>query len=125
MHYAFDIWMKHNFPDNPWVRYADDGVVHCVSEKQAKYLLYRLKRQMNLCGLEIHPDKTRIVYCRSDKFQGSYENTSFDFLGYTFRTRYVKSKNGNFFNAFTPAVSNEASKTFRHKIKDIRLNSCL
>ncbi len=123
MHYAFDNWMKQNFPANPWARYADDGIVHCVSEKQAKYLLYRLMKQMKLCGLEIHPDKTRIVYCRSDKFQGTYECTSFDFLGYTFRTRYVKSKNGNYFNAFTPAVSKESSKMFRSKIKDIRLNS--
>lgn len=123
MHYTFDKWIRRTFPNNPWVRYADDGIVHCVSEKQAKYLLYKLKERMNLCGLAIHPDKTRIVYCRSDRFRGTHENTSFDFLGYTFRTRYVKSKNGNFFNAFTPAVSNEASKKFRSKIKDIRMNS--
>ena len=123
MHYAFDVWVKYNFPNNPWVRYADDGIIHCVSEKQAKYFLNRLNGQMGLCGLEIHPDKTRIVYCKSDRFQGNYENTSFDFLGYTFRTRYVKNKYGKFFNAFTPAVSNESSKRFRQKIKDTILNS--
>jgi len=123
MHYAFDRWMDSKFPNNLWARYADDGIIHCVSEKQAEYLLNKLKERMKQCGLEIHPDKTRIVYCKSNRFQGNSKNHSFNFLGYTFRTSYVKSKNGNFFNAFTPAVSKEASKLFRQKIKDIRLNS--
>lgn len=110
MHYAFDVWMKYNFPQNPWVRYADDGIIHCVSEAQAKYILGRLKRQMKICGLEIHPDKTKIVYCKSDRFKGEYENTSFTFLGYTFRVRYVRNRYGKFFNAFSSAVSTVSSE---------------
>ncbi|MEG1254882.1 group II intron maturase-specific domain-containing protein [Clostridium sp.] len=72
------------------------------------------------CKLEIHPDKTRIIYCRSDKFNSRHEHESFDFLGYTFRRRYVKSKYGNFFNAFTPSVSKQASQKFREKIRNIK-----
>ena len=69
------------------------------------------------CGLEIHPEKSRIVYCKSDRFKGEHENTSFDFLGYTFRTRRAKNKQGVFFNAFTPAVSKDSAKAFRGKIR--------
>lgn len=75
------------------------------------------------CKLEIHPEKTRIVYCRSDKNTERHEHESFDFLGYTFRRRLVKSKYGNFFNAFTPAVSKEASQKFRDRIREIRRNN--
>ena len=69
--------------------------------------------------LEIHPEKTRIVYCRSDRYTGMHEYESFDFLGYTFRKRYVRSRYGNFFNAFTPAVSKEASQKFRDSIREM------
>lgn len=122
MHYAFDAWMSYNFPNLPWVRYADDAVIHCVSEKQAEYIKNRLRRQLNLCKLELHPEKTRIVHCTSDRFPNKAKLNEFTFLGYTFRCRFAKSKSGNFFRAFTPAVSKEASKTFRMKIKDCRLN---
>jgi len=107
-------------PQNPWTRYADDGTIHCRSEREAKRILEDLKTRMLECGLEIHPGKSKIVYCRSDQHDNRYENESFDFLGYTFRRRYVKSKNGNFFNTFSPAVSKEASQRFRNKIKEIR-----
>lgn len=123
MHYAFDKWMKRNFPNNPWARYADDGVIHCMTEKQAEYIMDRLKARMRECGLEIHPEKSRIIYCRSDNFSERYENESFDFLGYTFRTRYVKSKDGSFFKAFTPAVSKTAAKSFRDKIREAYRNN--
>lgn len=123
LHYAFDKWISTNFPNNSWVRYADDGIIHCVSEKQAEFILSKLKSRMSQCRLEIHPDKTRIVLCKSDRFNGNHLNTSFDFLGYTFRPRYVPNKHGKFFNAFTPAVSKQASKDFRAKIKRIRLDN--
>ena len=120
MHYAFDKWMERQYPKNPWARYADDGVVHCRTKEEAKILLEKLKERMLSCKLEIHPDKTRIVYCRSDKYPESHEHESFDFLGYTFRRRLVKNKNGNFFNSFTPAVSKSASQHLRDRIRDIR-----
>lgn len=118
MHYAFDRWMSIKFSTNHWERYADDGIIHCVTEKQALYIMDMLKKRMIECGLEIHPEKSKIVYCRSGNNQILYENNSFDFLGYTFRSRFVKSKQGKYFLGFTPAVSKASSKLFRAKIKE-------
>lgn len=122
MHYAFDWWMNQKHPQNPWVRYADDAVIHCRTEEEAKALLVQLNKRMTDCRLELHPDKTKIVYCRSDVNPERYEHESFDFLGYTFRRRIVKSKHGNFFNSFTPAVSKGASQHLRDSIREIRRN---
>lgn len=120
MHYTFDRWMTVHFPGNPWERYADDGVIHCKSKSQAELILRKVSERMKECGLEIHPDKTKIVYCRSEKFNGpKHENESFDFLGYTFCTRRVKTREGKFVNAFSPAVSKGASKRLREKIRSI------
>jgi RNA-directed DNA polymerase len=123
LHYVFDVWMGMKFPDNTWVRYADDGVIHCETKDEAEQLLERLKERMKACKLEIHPEKTCIVYCRSDRNNDRHERESFDFLGYTFRRRFAKSKQGHFFNGFTPVVSKSASKQFRDKIKEIRANN--
>jgi RNA-directed DNA polymerase len=92
MHYAFDRWIATNFPHNPWCRYADDGIAHCRTKEEAERLLERLKMRMLDCKLEIHPEKTRIVYCRSDRYPERYEHESFDFLGYTFRRRLCAKK---------------------------------
>ena len=119
MHYAFDRWMEMNYGNNPWARYADDGLIHCVSEQEASKILEALKARMKECGLELHPDKTKIVYCKSDKNNLSYENEKFEFLGYVFRKRFVRSKDGHFFNGFVPAASPAAGKAFRGKIKEI------
>lgn len=118
MHYAFDKWMMVKFPKNPWERYADDGVIHSFSEKQAEYIMDMVKKRMYDCGLEIHPVKSRIVYCKSENNNLNYENTSFDFLGYTFRPRMIKSRQGIYFMGFTPAVSNSAGKNFRTKVRE-------
>lgn len=123
MHYAFDRWITTNFPQNQWCRYADDGIVHCRTKQEAELLLERLNTRMLECKLEIHPEKTRIVYCRSDKFPERHEHESFDFLGYTFRRRLVRSKTGNFFNSFTPAVSKSAGQRLKDTIKEIRMNN--
>jgi hypothetical protein len=120
MHYAFDKWMEFNFPQIKWARYADDAVIHCISEKQAFYIKQRLERQLCLCKLQLHLEKTRIVHCTCDKFPQKSNFNDFTFLGYTFRTRCVKSKQGKLFRSFTPAVSKEASKAFRMKIKEYR-----
>ncbi|MBU2702609.1 RNA-directed DNA polymerase [Sporomusaceae bacterium BoRhaA] len=120
MHYTFDLWMERQYTQNHGVRYADDGVIHCRTKETAERLLEALKKRMVTCKLEIHPDKTRIVYCRSDRYPGRHEHESFDFLGYTFRRRLVKSENGKFFNSFTPAVSKSAGQNLKNKIRDIR-----
>jgi RNA-directed DNA polymerase len=82
MHFAFDSWMARNYPDCPWERYADDAVVHCVGKKQAEQVLAALVGRMEEVGLRLHPDKTRIVYCRDERRRGEHEHTSFTFLGH-------------------------------------------
>lgn len=117
MHYAFDRWITREFPMCKWERYADDGLIHCVTKKQAEYILDCLKARMTMCGLEVHPEKSKIVYNQScnEVIQG--ENTEFTFLGYSFRPRLCKNKAGVYFMGFVPAVSKEAAKEFRRKIK--------
>lgn len=112
MHYAFDVWMTKTLPHTPWCRYADDGLVHCRTEQEAQAIKAALEARLLQCGLEIHPTKTRIVYCKDGQRKGHYPNTQFDFLGYTFRHRLVKNRKRNsMFVNFTPAVSNSALKS--------------
>jgi RNA-directed DNA polymerase len=94
MHYAFDAWLARTYPDVQFERYADDAVVHCVSERQAREVLQALQNRMEEVGLRLHPDKTRIVYCKDGNRRGSFEHTSFTFLGFTFRARKARSRNG-------------------------------
>ncbi|MGH7261799.1 MAG: group II intron reverse transcriptase/maturase, partial [Nitrospiraceae bacterium] len=117
LHYAFDVWMRRTFPSVPFERYADDAVVHCVSEAQARQVRDAIAARLAEVGLQLHPDKTRIVYCKQAGRSGSYEHESFDFLGYTFRPRLAKSRTGGFFVGFTPAVSNGAVKSMRGVIR--------
>jgi RNA-directed DNA polymerase len=93
MHYAFDSWMARNFPGCPFERYADDAVVHCKSRRQAELVLGRIAARINEVGLRLHPDKTRIVYCKDGRRRAAHEHTSFTFLGYAFRARGARSKN--------------------------------
>jgi len=123
MHYAFDRWMKVNNPKNPWARYADDGVVHCRTKEEAVHVLKKLTERLKECKLELHPEKTAIIYCKDVNRKGKHENTSFDFLGYTFRTRVSRNRNGQYFASFSPAVSKKACKHFRERIRDIRKGS--
>ena len=119
MHYAFDRWITREFPMCKWERYADDGIIHCVSKEQAQYVLDMLKKRMNLCRLDIHPEKSKIVYCQRNNEVIEGELTQFTFLGYCFRPRLIKSKAGVYFMGFTPAVSRDSGLAFRNKIKEI------
>ena len=94
LHYAFDLWMARTHPDLPWCRYADDGLVHCRSEQEAQALKAELQARLAECGLELHPTKTKIVYCKDGKRRGTYPNVKFDFLGYCFRPRLVRTSPG-------------------------------
>lgn len=122
LHYAFDKWMDREHPDKPFERYADDGVVHCRTREDAEELYEGLQQRLRECRLEMHPDKTRIVYCKDDDRRGNSEEISFDFLGYTFRPRRSKNKGGKFFINFTPAVSRKACKAMRQTIHDWRMH---
>jgi RNA-directed DNA polymerase len=107
MHYAFDAWMIREFPEVTFERYCDDAVVHCRSEKQARYVRDAIAARLGKVGLELHPDKTRIVYCNDADRTGSYEHIKFTFLGYEFRPRLAKNKHGKHFVSFLPAVSTQ------------------
>jgi RNA-directed DNA polymerase len=114
MHYAFDAWMGRQYPGVPWCRYADDGLIHCNTELQAQAMQRALATRLADCGLELHPEKTRIVYCKDGSRKGQYPTAQFDFLGYTFRPRVVKNRKRNsLFVSFTPAVSAAALKAMR------------
>jgi RNA-directed DNA polymerase len=108
LHYALDAWMAREFPGVRFERYVDDAVVHCVSQAQARMVLVALQERMAQVGLTLHPDKTRIVYCKDGRRTGSYEHTSFTFLGYTFRARGVRTKAGRMMTGFNPAISKDA-----------------
>jgi group II intron reverse transcriptase/maturase len=122
LHYAFDLWMARTHPGLPWCRYADDGLVHCRSEPEAKALKVDLQARLAACGLELHPAKTKIVYCKDGKRKGAYPNVQFDFLGYCFRPRLVRRfRDSTLFCGFNPAVSVSAMKAMRSAIRDLNL----
>jgi len=117
LHYAMDEWLRIKYPHVPFERYADDSVVHCRTEREAKEILHSLKERLLQCGLELHPVKTKIVYCKDDDRKGNYPVTKFDFLGYTFRNRRSKNRWGKYFVNFSPAVSNSAKKSIRQEMR--------
>ena len=117
MHYAFDAWLAREFPGVRFERYCDDAVVHCASERQARQVRDAIAGRLAEVGLELHPEKTRIVYCKDDDRRDDHEVTSFVFLGYEFRPRLAKSKYGKHFVSFLPAVSTEAMKAMGAEIR--------
>lgn len=122
MHYTFDLWMTRTHPDLLWCRYADDGLVHCRTEQEAEALKAELQARLAACHLEMHPTKTKVVYCKDGKRKGKYPNVKFDFLGYCFRPRLaLNSRNQSLFWSFTPAVSSSAMKAMREAIRDLNL----
>lgn len=121
MHYCFDSWMTREFPKVSFERYCDDVVVHCASKRQAEYVKDAIGRRLQECRLEMHPGKTRIVYCKDGNRQGSHEHTRFTYLGYEFRARRVKGKDGRFFDGFTPAISPDEAKRIRSEMRSWRL----
>jgi RNA-directed DNA polymerase len=116
MHYAFDMWMAREHPGCPFERYADDVVAHCDTEEQAHQLRAAIAGRLGALGLELHPDKTKVVLCKDTNRPGEAQHTSFDFLGYTFRGRLVRGPRGNFVG-FTPAMSGKAKKAVGRKIR--------
>ena len=123
LHYAFDVWMRRSYPSVLFERYADDAVVHCKSKQQAEEVLVAIRDRLVQCGLELHPTKTRIVYCKDDDRRGEHEHVVFDFLGFTFQPRRAKNRWGKFFVSFLPAISTKAAKAIRATIRVWRLAS--
>jgi group II intron reverse transcriptase/maturase len=123
LHYAFDSWISREYPGIQFERYADDIIVHCASEAEARQLLKAICERLLHCGLEVHPVKTKIVYCKDDDRTGDYTNTSFDFLGYTFQARRAKTSWGKLFVNFLPAMSTKAANRVRETIRQWRIPS--
>jgi RNA-directed DNA polymerase len=122
MHYAFDAWMVREFPGVPFERYCDDAVVHCVSQRQAHRVKAAIADRMAQVGLQLHPTKTRIVYCKDGTRQGIFPHTSFTFLGFTFQARAARSRAGVKFTSFLPAISKQALKKISGEVRRWRLH---
>jgi group II intron reverse transcriptase/maturase len=121
MHYAFDRWMRRTVVNCPFARYADDAVVHCQTELQAQRVKNLLAERFKACGLELHPTKTRIVYCKDSNRRGQYPVIQFTFLGFTFRPRSAVNREGERFTSFLPGASREAQKRMRQRIRSWHL----
>jgi RNA-directed DNA polymerase len=125
MHYAFDKWLEREFPMVDFERYADDAVVHCATEQQARKVLAALGERMAEVGLQLHPDKTKVVYCKDrNRRRRDCAETSFTFLGYTFRARQAPARQGGgaMFSAFLPAVSKDALKRMSEEVHSWRIH---
>jgi RNA-directed DNA polymerase len=122
LHYAFDEWLRRNHSSIPFERYADDILIHCKSERQARWVKSAVEKRLQHCRLQLHPQKTKIVYCKDSRRRGNNSNEKFDFLGYTFRPRLSKSRKREFFVGFSPAVGDEAAKSIRREIRGWRIH---
>jgi RNA-directed DNA polymerase len=122
MHYAFDMWMAREYPGVAFERYADDAVVHCVTERQARNLVEAIGDRMEQVGLRLHPDKTKVVYCQDGKRRLDRELTAFTFLGFTFRARPARTTHGKMFVSFQPAISKDAQTKISGQIRRWRLH---
>lgn len=115
LHYAFDAWVKREMPNTPFCRYADDGLLHCHSRKEAERIMQRIAERFRECKLEIHPTKSRIIYCKDRARKEEYSIIKFDFLGYTFKPRRCVDKKGVLHSNYLPAISS-TSKQAIHQI---------
>ncbi|MEX6430981.1 reverse transcriptase domain-containing protein [Ferrimicrobium acidiphilum] len=122
LHYAFDRWMGKNFPDAPYERYADDLLVHVKTKRRAEEILEALKQRMTEVKLELHPAKTKLVYCKDSNRNGEFSQIRFDFLGFTFAPRYARNKSNQKFNSFLPAASDRAVKRMGKELRQFRLH---
>jgi RNA-directed DNA polymerase len=122
LHYAFDLWMGREFPNIPFERYADDVICHCGNEAQAVRLKDSIERRFATCYLTLHPQKTKIAYCKDDRRRGTYTTVQFDFLGYSFQPRQAKRNGGRVFIGFNPGISVKSAKSIRQTIRSWRLH---
>jgi len=122
LHYAFDMWMRREFPDIAFERYADDIVVHCRTEKAAKYVHDRIVQRLRRCKLELHPEKTKIVLVKEKRWHSKRKVSVFDFLGFTFRPRMAKRKDGSLFTSVLPAISKDSANSIRDQIRDWKIH---
>ena len=118
LHYSFDKWMEENHRQNPFERYADDIVIHCQSKEEAERLLVRLTERMSEYELTLHPEKTKIVYCKDTERPDRHEHESFTFLSYDFNPREIKGEKG-IYTLFSAAISRKAQAAIREAVRMI------
>ncbi len=122
LHYAMDKWLELNHPTVMFARYADDAILHCRSKTHAEQTLNAVRERMKECGLELHPEKTKIVYCKDYRRQEKHENVKFDFLGYSFQPRTTKSrKTGKLFLGYDCAISIGSKKRIADKMEELNI----
>ena len=117
LHYAFDMWMTRTYPHIPFERYADDIICHCKSADEAQALWSALADRLAACKLNLHPEKTKTVYCKDANRRGDFPNQSFDFLGFTFRARKTVWQGHIHAHGFMPAASPAALKAMSRTIR--------
>ena len=123
LHYGFDVWMRKHHPNRPFERYADDIVIHCDSEAEAKQVLEEIRERLSLCHLRLHPEKTKIVYCKDSNRGGNYKHVSFTFLGYDFKPRRCQNRNGKLFLGFSPAMGKAKRKEKFAELRQMNLQN--
>jgi len=121
MHFAFDRWMQQTRPQCPFARYADDAVVHCRSQSEAERLLTAIGERLAQCKLMMHPEKSKVVYCKNSNRWQDYPRVQFTFLGFTFKPRASRNKQGKIFTGFLPAASRDAILRMLRVIKSWQL----
>jgi len=120
LHYAMDKWLEQTHSAVRYERYADDAILHCKSKVQADYVVRNLNKRMKQCGLELHPEKTKLVYCRDHRRQGDHPMVKFDFLGYSFQPRTAKSKrDGALYLGYDCAISISSKKRIAEKMREL------
>ena len=118
-----DKWLEQTHSAVRYVRYADDAILHCKSKEQADYVLRNLNKRMRQCGLELHPEKTKLVYCRDYRRQGEFKKVKFDFLGYSFQPRTAKSKrDGALYLGYDCAISISSKKRIAEKMRELDID---
>jgi RNA-directed DNA polymerase len=123
LHHVFDEWMEYKYPNTPFERYADDAVIHCEHQRHAEAVLKAVTQRLADYKLEINPTKTKLVFCKNAKRKGTYENERFDFLGYSFKSRLLKSSRGDLFVGFSPAISDTAVRAISQTIRRWRIHN--
>jgi RNA-directed DNA polymerase len=119
LHYCMDIWLVRKHPNCPFERYADDAIIHCSTEKEGMGVMKALEERLQQCGLQLHPLKTKLVYCRDSNRKWTYPNVTFDFLGYTFMPREAQNSiRKETFTNWLPAVSKKAMKSMNEKMQE-------
>jgi group II intron reverse transcriptase/maturase len=120
LHYVFDKWMGKTYPELMFVRYADDIIVHCRTEREAEKVIEAIKSRMSACQLRLHEVKTKIVYCKKYKNRSANKTVKFDFLGFSFQPRPTASRDGKMFLGYDCAISQSSKNKILSEIRSTK-----